>query len=84
MKRYLLDFRLVDEWFTNFDSGCVDFINISLLSFLIKTLDDLFDDFFLSVGMISGQYQTCGSSHTCELSVVVSTIDLSIDCGDAE
>lgn len=53
MKRYLLDFGLVDKWFTSFDSSGVDFINICLLSFLIKTLDDLFDDFFLSVGMIS-------------------------------
>lgn len=75
---------MADEWLTCFDCGCVDFVNIGLLSLLIKRLHDVFDDFFLCVGVVSGEDETCGSSHTGELRVVVGAIDLGIDCSDTE
>ena len=80
IKRYFLNLGLVDQGFAGLDGSGVNLVNIDLLVLRRQALDYFLDDIFLGIGMVSGENQTCCSSHTSELSVILFTTELTISC----
>ena len=64
---YLLNFRLVYDGFTLFNSSGINFINIGLLEFRGQSFHDAFDGLFMIIRVISWENQTCCSSHSSVL-----------------